>query len=281
MDELVALFGNILNQIFGLEGDIQSIINLVREVPNVAGTSDGTIYNYVLTVFNIILPIGYTLMCVFFMISFLNKTIMFELMHWENIVSMLIRLFLAKVVIVNSFALLELIATVVVGICDTLAPNNPDLQGFSRIANWNSMIDQILNEFRDIGLIAKIFYFIQYFVIWAVMLLIRIAVYFVVFGRLIELCVYTIMAPIPLSTMVSDEFNSIAFRFVQSYIAVCLQGVVIVVLCYVYLMIAARWINPGDGVAPIAGVIAYVLSSVALLFALLKSESWAKAIMGL
>jgi hypothetical protein len=46
-------------------------------------------------------------------------------------------------------------------------------------------------------------------------------------------------------------------------------------------MIAARWINPGDGVAPIAGVIAYVLSSVALLFALLKSESWAKAIMGL
>ena len=87
--------------------------------------------------------------------------------------------------------------------------------------------------------------------------------------------------PLPIATMVSDEFSSIAFRFFQSYMAVLLQGLVILLIVFTYLAIARAWIIEQGIVDNTFGLIRYLLSSLALLLMLLKSEGWARALVGL
>ena len=55
-----------------------------------------------------------------------------------------------------------------------------------------------------------------------------------VYGRFFKLYLYTAIAPVPLATFAGEPTQSIGKSFLKSYSAVCLEGVIIVLLCIIF-----------------------------------------------
>lgn len=100
-------------------------------------------------------------------------------------------------------------------------------------------------------------------------------------GRVFELTVYTIFAPLPLATFASETTNDVAKNFIKNYIASVLQIAVIVVMFIVYSAVTKTLIG-----SPVLeghfkgtkGIEFIILISLAL--GVVKSGTWSKKICG-
>ena len=60
-----------------------------------------------------------------------------------------------------------------------------------------------------------------------------------VYGRFFRLYLYTAIAPIPLSTIAGEPSQNVGKQFIKSYIAVCLEGAIIVLACIIFSLFAS------------------------------------------
>ena len=54
-----------------------------------------------------------------------------------------------------------------------------------------------------------------------------------VYGRFFKLYIYTAISPIPLSASAGEATQNIAYTFMKSYAGVCLEGVMIMLVCVI------------------------------------------------
>ena len=60
-----------------------------------------------------------------------------------------------------------------------------------------------------------------------------------VYGRFFRLYLYTAIAPIPLSSFAGEPSQNIGRSFLKSYVAVCLEGAIVVLACIIFSVFAA------------------------------------------
>lgn len=113
-----------------------------------------------------------------------------------------------------------------------------------------------------------------YFII---MKAIAIVVFVIVIGRVFELSVYTILAPLPLATFASDTTHDVAKSFLKNYIATVLQIAVIVVMFIVYVAINNYFTDNGF----ITVKLIQLVELIALGLGVIKSGAWSKKICGI
>ncbi|MDE5771342.1 MAG: hypothetical protein K2I06_06900 [Ruminococcus sp.] len=113
-----------------------------------------------------------------------------------------------------------------------------------------------------------------YFII---MKAIAIVVFVIVIGRVFELSVYTIFAPLPLATFASDTTHDVAKSFIKNYIATVLQISVIVVMFIVYVAINNYFTANGF----INVKLIQLVELIALGLGVIKSGAWSKKICGI
>lgn len=94
-------------------------------------------------------------------------------------------------------------------------------------------------------------------------------------GRVFELAVYTIFAPLPIATFASETTHDVAKSFIKNYIATVLQIAVIVVMFIVYVAVNKYVVTVFSTTKLIQLV---VLISLGL--GVIKSGAWAKKICG-
>lgn len=112
------------------------------------------------------------------------------------------------------------------------------------------------------------------------------------YGRMIEIFVYLVISPLPISFFPlgngdGSGFSSITIGFLKTFMAVCLQGVMMVVAMRVFDIVVGQSI--ADALNVIQGepsavvtdtLFTMLLGSIALVLAVVKSGSWAKSVMG-
>ena len=76
----------------------------------------------------------------------------------------------------------------------------------------------------------RVGYYIWLFVCMIVVLLIKLSVSFIVYSRMLKQYLYTVFAPIGVSDIISGGFNSRGFKYIKQFIALCLQGAIIIVI---------------------------------------------------
>ena len=113
-----------------------------------------------------------------------------------------------------------------------------------------------------------------------------VAIMIVVLGRMTEIMMYLVVAPIPLATMANQEYRSMGNNYLKNLLAVAFQGLLIVVVLGIMAVLIQNWIM-GVGAAPspdvdgaemsLWGVFGYMFLSI---FALFKTSSISKAIFG-
>mgnify|MGYP006926375998 FL=1 len=98
----------------------------------------------------------------------------------------------------------------------------------------------------------------------------------VIIGRMFELAVYTLVAPIPLSTLACDGLQDVGKNFLKSYAAVCIQAIVLIIMFLAYNAVSELLIpvfNILDGFKAIIMCLVLGLS-------VMQSGQWAKRICG-
>ena len=102
-------------------------------------------------------------------------------------------------------------------------------------------------------------------------------VFVISIGRVFELSVYTILAPLPLATFASDATHDVAKSFIKNYIAVVLQIAIIVVMFIVYVAINKYFTSNGF----IAVKMIQLVELIALGLGVVKSGAWSKKVCGM
>ena len=100
-------------------------------------------------------------------------------------------------------------------------------------------------------------------------------IFVIVVGRVFELTIYTIFAPLPLATFASDTSHEVAKNFIKNYIATVIQIAVIVVM---FLSYSAINIYIGDYFEDSKWM--QIAMLIALGTGVIKSGSWSKKICG-
>jgi hypothetical protein len=136
-----------------------------------------------------------------------------------------------------------------------------------------------------------------------IMKAIAIIVFVIVIGRVFELCVYTMFAPLPIVTFASEETKDIGKSFLKNYIACVIQVAVIVVMFIVYVAMVHYFNNSimpqmtyldypvyGDlenatetvqNVSKMSAIkYLHFISLICLALGVVKSGAWAKKIVG-
>jgi len=108
---------------------------------------------------------------------------------------------------------------------------------------------------------------------------VAILVFIITIGRIFELTLYTIFAPLPLCTFASEATNDVGKSFIKNYIAVVLQITVIVVMFITYLAIQGYFLNEDNGFWMTKLI--QVVALISLGLGVIKSGTWARKICGI
>ena len=123
---------------------------------------------------------------------------------------------------------------------------------------------------------------------WVVVLVAYIVALVVSWARAIQLYLMAAFSPIPLALMGTEDTRQIGIGYVKNFVAVCLAGIIILVLLISFPIILGglNAANPGTG-TPIDGIangltyaLQYLAMCILLILSLVKSGSWARDIDG-
>ena len=118
--------------------------------------------------------------------------------------------------------------------------------------------------------------FLQSFFIGITMQILSIAIFVIVYGRMVEIYLAVSLAPIPFSTFGSKEQSQIGQNYLRSLLALGLQGFLIMICVGIYAVLIQGVSFASDPIASIWGVIGY---TVLLCFTLLKTGTLARSIL--
>ena len=102
-------------------------------------------------------------------------------------------------------------------------------------------------------------------------------IFVIAIGRVFELCIYTLFAPLPLATFAGEGTHDVAKGFLKNYIATVLQIVTILVMFIVYLGMNKYFIT--DAQFKDMPLIQFIVL-ISLGLGVIKSGTWARKICG-
>ena len=118
--------------------------------------------------------------------------------------------------------------------------------------------------------------YLQSFIIGITMQILSIAIFVIVYGRMVEIYLAVSLAPVPFSTFGSKEQSQIGQNYLRSLLALGLQGFLIMICVGIYAVLIQGVSFASDPIGSIWGVIGY---TVLLCFTLLKTGTLARSIL--
>jgi hypothetical protein len=262
---------NIVNTLYG---DLNTQIEDVIEILSMNPDSNSVVWTTIQNVSEALVPIGFTIASAFILLSFLNKAMLFQLRSYEDIAKILLFMLLAKVVLVSSFEIMGFIYSATANIIQSAGVTPSQIMSD---VNKETMITNIAN----MNALEMLSFEISIMPIMTIMSIMTILIKAVAYGRIFEIYIFTAAAPLPLSTLASPDQYSIAKKFIQAYVGVCLQGFIMILACVIFTALSVELIDPTLQDSPTGSGTGFLLAAVVLLFVLVKSGSWGKQLAGL
>lgn len=160
----------------------------------------------------IVLPIASVLVVIYFMMQLMDK-LTTEQFSTDQFIKMLMKLVFAIIVITNISVWSANIMQFGVLFTDAVTQSTSVTTSFST--------DDVL---KDMSGFNKILTVIIMMIPWMVSMLLRVAVYFLGYGRAIEIGVRASLAPIGCADIVTGGVNSNGFKYIKKMVGVSIQG---------------------------------------------------------
>ena len=230
-----------------------------------------------------------TLCVMFFLIDFFTKTLHLQWVTWENVLMLFIKMVFAKVCVDNSELFTTMIYKGFNGFIETLSGtvsqyrfiSGDDMtkaQYFVSASDARLIVNNVDAGFlRFQPLLMNLQITIQGLIMKIVMILANV----VVIARLFELTVYTMIAPVPLSTFACDGLSDVGKGFLKSYAAVSLQAIVLAIMFLSYSAVNNALISGRKGSTNLTlnGIMG-LITTLTLAMGVMQSGAWSKRICG-
>ena len=211
--------------------------------------------------------VALVLVSMFFAIQLCNDAMLLKIQSYEQVFKLFFKFILAKVIVQNARGIMDILFNGFNSIADTLGETN---YGF--LSSFNT--DAIIAQPADAGFL-NLNYLMKYLEAMPTFLILMGACWvinLILIGRLFEIIVYTVISPIPLATFASEGWHDSAKAFIKSYAAVCLQGLVVMVMFYAFAQVADLL-----GGTDSMGI---TITALALALGVAKSGQWARQAVG-
>ena len=149
------------------------------------------------------------------------------------------------------------------------------------ISNTTDVTPGMMDTFRDqletmnVGLLLGLW--LQSFLINIIVLVINIAVFVIVHGRMLEIYLMSSLAPLPMATLTNREMGGMGQNYLKSLLSVGFQGLLIMICVAIYAVLVQSIATSGDPIGAIWTCIGYTVLLCLLLF---KTGAIAKSIFG-
>ena len=247
------IVGNLENAFATWNEKLSEMWSLLTESPQ--AFKGGTIWNTIVNINGGLQAVGYGLLVLFFAISLFRSTASFrDFQRPEYAVKHLIFFVAAKVAITYGMDLMTSIFEICAGIIATAAGSVGGLTGASV-----TLPTEIAEAVADVGFWASI-------PLWLVTLLgslfitvLAFIMILTVYGRFFKIYMYAALSPVAMASFAGESTSSFGKAFLKSYIAVCMEGAVIVLACIIFSAFASSGTPVVD---PDASVVTQVWSYV-------------------
>ena len=221
------IVGNLQNALDTWNGKLSEIYTLVTQSP--ANFKGGTIWEIIVNINGALQAIGLALLVLFFVVGVVRTCTNFsELKRPEQALKLFLRFAIAKGIVTYGLDLMLAVFRIIQGIVSTI------MEKSSFQASGMTLPQEIINAINDCG-------FFESIPLWAVTILgglfvtvLSFILILTVYGRFFKLYMYTAIAPVPLSSFAGETTQNIGKSFLKSYIAVCLEGAIIVLACIIF-----------------------------------------------
>lgn len=219
--------GNLQNALDTWNGKLSEIYILVTQSPS--DFKGGTIWEIIVNINGALQAIGLALLVLFFVVGVVRTCTNFsELKRPEQALKLFLRFAIAKGIVTYGLDLMLAVFRIIQGIVSTIMAKS------SFQASAMTLPQEIITAIEDCG-------FFESIPLWAVTILgglfvtvLSFILILTVYGRFFKLYMYTAIAPIPLSSFAGETTQNIGKSFLKSYIAVCLEGAIIVLACIIF-----------------------------------------------
>lgn len=241
----------------------------------------GGIWQVIVQIHEALQAIGYALLVLFFVVGVVKTCGSFtEVKRPEHVLKIFIRFAIAKGVVTYRLELMMALFNIIQGVTSTIMQT----AGFGSTED-TVLPDEIIEAVEDCG-------FFESIPLWAVTLIgglfitvLSFIMIMSVYGRFFRLYLYTAIAPIPLSSFAGEPSQNIGRSFLKSYVAVCLEGAIVVLACIIFSLFASSPPVDDPDVAAVTMVWSYIgeliFNMLVLVGAVKMSDRVVREMMGL
>lgn len=264
---------------------MESVIELAKAAPSDASLTSfpaGTLWNAAQSVSNsIALGIASTLIALFLMFELISLFNRSDTKGWDGIYWILMA-FLKVAIAITVCKNMSLI----IGICFQIAAEA--VNGIERAGLLNTQMKTSLDlasdieaAFKDAGFGKNMWGVIAGSLTKIVSDFSLVLAQIVCKLRFIEIYVLTAIAPLPFCTLVSKDYKHIGISFIKRLVALGLQGLFIMIVCFMYMEIVNFSVDGivVDQADPTAVMFQLAGYSILLIIAIFQTGGWAKSLL--
>ena len=222
--------------------------------------------------------IALSVISLLFLVDLIQNTLLkADELRWEDVLKVLLKLLIAKSICSYMPSFLEAIylkiSSAITTIGVTMNAGNVEV----------IKITQLINDAMPTGTgikdcIAQIAFYVSCQLPNLIMGIGSIIIKVMAYGRLIELYILLAISPIPCGFIPWKGTSDIPKRFVLNFVAVSLQGLVIVVCCKIYNALVTGITYSGSSTTVILNM---TIMACVLIFTVVVSGKWAKQLVGI
>ena len=224
---------NLENSLETWNNKLSEIWTLITQTPE--NFKGGGIWEVILKINESVKAIALALLVLFFLVGVIKTCgSLAEVKKPEHAVKLFVRFAIAKGVVTYGLELMMAIFKIAQGLISTIMTT----AGFG-VSTKTILPVQIINAVESCS-------FFESIPLWAVTLIgglfitvLSFIMILTVYGRFFKLYLYTAIAPIPLSTFASEPTQQVGKSFLKSFMAVCLEGAIIVLACIIFSLFAS------------------------------------------
>lgn len=280
------MFDDMKDWLAGLmKASLEGFDDMLADAADVLANGLGD-WDTVLAISNTLKPFCYVIIGICLLIEFAQVASRVDIIKWEHGLKMGVKMVLAKVCID--------IAPDFLKACYVQAQ-----EWVTSLASFNSTlgttaydsIEDVLAETTGLGAILGLF--LSSFIVLMAVKICGIMVQVIAYGRMFEIYVYLVVSPVPCAFFPlgggdGAGISRVTSKFFKAFAAVCLQGVMMVIVMRIFdviignaletVLVAAA--SEGDAATAVTNVIyTMLLGSIVLVMSIVKSGQWAKSIL--
>lgn len=230
-----------------------------------------TIYN------NVMVPIALSLMIIWFCTKFMEKATA-EQVTFQQLFLLFVKLLIAKILIDNGLRIFGMMWSLGISLTNEIG------DAFSAGAAGKDLVAEMWYNYTgkkvgvSLGLWKCIGVAFELLLPWLISYVITGICYYIAYTRLIEMFVRVCAAPIALSDFMSEGLNGAGWKYLKNFLAVCLQGLIIICVARLHgFIIAGALGSVTSGFMSIVVTLAVSFATVGLM---MKSLTLSKELLG-